>query len=397
MSAGAILPGATIGCLGGGQLGRMMALAARSMGYDVQTLDPDPACATAPVASRTITASFSDTSAAVDLARGCDVVTLEIEQIHPDVLDAVAAQAPLRPGRDAVYIIQDRLRQKSWLSREGFPVGAFAAASSGDDIADAVTTFGASIAKSTHGGYDGRGQVRLSQAEGAHDAWTALGSRVCVVEQMVDIDYEISVLVARRPGGETAIYPPSRNHHTSGILTWSVVPALVSEGLSKRAQSVAEAIATRIDLVGLLAVEFFVTRGGELLVNELAPRPHNTYHHGDRAFATSQFEQLVRAVCDLPLGSTELIAPGAIVNLLGDVWTQSAPPEIPLALEVPSVRVHLYGKSSARAGRKMGHLSANGATAQQAVSRVLEAYRRMSPGTVSLFDVQEPLLAPRSP
>ena len=393
----AILPGATIGCLGGGQLGRMMALAARSMGYDVQTLDPDPACATRPVASRTITASFSDTAAAEDLARACDVVTLEIEQIHPDVLDAVASHAPMRPGRDAVYIIQDRLRQKSWLSREGFPVGAFTAASSGDDIADAVTTFGASIAKSTHGGYDGRGQVRLSQAAGAHEAWTALGSQVCVVEQLVDIDYEISVLVARRPGGEVAIYPPSRNHHTSGILTWSVVPALVADALAERAQAVAAAITTRLDLVGLLAVEFFVTTGGELLVNELAPRPHNTYHHSDRAFATSQFEQLVRAVCDLPLGSTELIAPSAIVNLLGDVWTQSTAPEIPLALDVPSVRLHLYGKSSARVGRKMGHLSASGASSQQAVSRVLEGYRRMSPGTVSLFDVQDPLLPHRSP
>jgi 5-(carboxyamino)imidazole ribonucleotide synthase len=374
----------------------MMALAARSMGYDVQTLDPDPACAMRPVASRTITAAFTDTAAAVELARACDVVTLEIEQIHSDVLDAVAAQTPMRPGREAVYIIQDRLRQKRWLSREGFPVGAFAAASSGDDIADAVTLFGASIAKSTHGGYDGRGQVRLADASGAHEAWTALGSRVCVVEQRVDIDHEISVLVARRPGGEIAVYPPSRNHHTGGILTWAVVPALVSGAIADQAGTVAAAIATRLDLVGLLAVEFFVTTDGTLMVNELAPRPHNTYHHSDRAFATSQFEQLVRAVCDLPLGSTDLVAPSAIVNLLGDVWVQATPPDIPAALEVPGVRLHLYGKASARAGRKMGHLSATGATSQQAVSRVLEGYRRMSPGTVSLFDVQEPLLPQRS-
>ena len=394
--APSIQPGATIGCLGGGQLGRMMALAARSMGYDVHALDPDPSCATRPLASRTITASFSDVAAAVDLARGCDVVTVEIEQIHPDVLDAVAQHAPLRPGRNAVYVIQDRLRQKRWLSQEGFPLGAFAEAHSGSDIGDAVSTFGASIAKSTHGGYDGRGQVRLASAAAAPDAWTALGSRVCVVEQLVDIDFEISVLVARRPGGETAVYPPSRNHHTSGILTWAVTPALVSHELAERAQTLATGIATRLDLVGLLAVEFFVTTEGALLVNELAPRPHNTYHHSDRAFATSQFEQLVRAVCDLPLGSTELIAPGAIVNLLGDVWVQSTPPDIDDALRVPTARLHLYGKASARAGRKMGHLSASGATSQQAVSRVLESYRRMSPGTVTLFDVHEPVLVQRS-
>jgi 5-(carboxyamino)imidazole ribonucleotide synthase len=397
VTAGSILPGATIGCLGGGQLGRMMALAARSMGYDVQALDPDPACAMRPIASRTLTAGFSDVAAAVDLARQCSVVTLEIEQIHPDVLDAVAEHAPMRPGRNAVYIIQDRLRQKLWLSREGFPLGAFAEANSADDIADAVTTFGASIAKSTHGGYDGRGQVRLASAAEASEAWTALGSRVCVVEQRVDIDYEISVLAARRPGGETAVYPPSRNHHTSGILTWAVVPALVSDAMTERAQAVAAAIATRLELVGLLAVEFFVTMDGALLVNELAPRPHNTYHHSERAFATSQFEQLVRAVCDLPLGSTELVAPGAIVNLLGDVWTQPTPPDIDEALRVPTARLHLYGKASARAGRKMGHLSASGTTAQEAVRRVLESYRRMSPGTVALFDVQDPGLVQRLP
>jgi 5-(carboxyamino)imidazole ribonucleotide synthase len=375
----------------------MMALAARSMGYDVQALDPDPACAMRPIASRTLTAGFSDVAAAVDLARQCSVVTLEIEQIHPDVLDAVAEHAPMRPGRNAVYIIQDRLRQKLWLSREGFPLGAFAEANSADDIADAVTTFGASIAKSTHGGYDGRGQVRLASAAEASEAWTALGSRVCVVEQRVDIDYEISVLAARRPGGETAVYPPSRNHHTSGILTWAVVPALVSDAMTERAQAVAAAIATRLELVGLLAVEFFVTMDGALLVNELAPRPHNTYHHSERAFATSQFEQLVRAVCDLPLGSTELVAPGAIVNLLGDVWTQPTPPDIDEALRVPTARLHLYGKASARAGRKMGHLSASGTTAQEAVRRVLESYRRMSPGTVALFDVQDPALVQRLP
>ena len=388
-----ILPGATIGFLGGGQLGRMTAFAARSMGYDIQVLDPDATCASRAVASRTITAPFDDIAAAVELAKGCDVVTLEIEQIHPDVLDAVAAHTELRPGRAPVYIIQDRLRQKQWLQAQGFPLGAFVAASSAADVEAAVHAHGACIAKSTHGGYDGRGQVRLREPAQAADAWDLLGSRTCLVEKMVSIDYEISVMVARRPGGEVAVYPPSRNHHTGGILTWAVVPAIISPELSDKAQALASSIAERIGIVGLLAVECFVTTDGVLLVNELAPRPHNTYHHSERGLATSQFEQLVRAVCDLPLGSTDVHAPSAIVNLLGEVWLQHEPPHIAHALEVSGARLHLYGKAGARSGRKMGHLSALGESAQQALGRVLESYRRLSPETIASFDVHEPVLA----
>ncbi len=387
-----ILPGATIGFLGGGQLGRMTAFAARSMGYDIHVLDPDATCATKAVASRTITAPFHDVEAAIALAKGCDVVTLEIEQIHPDVLDAVAAHTALRPGRAPVYIIQDRIRQKQWLQAQGFPLGAFVAATSAAEVADAIRLHGACIAKSTHGGYDGRGQVRLREPDQAADAWDAVGSRECLVEQMVAIDYEISVMVARRPNGEMAVYPPSRNHHTSGILTWAVIPAEISAAMTAQAQALAAAIAERIGIVGLLAVECFVTTDGTLLVNELAPRPHNSYHHSERGVATSQFEQLVRAVCDLPLGSTAIHAPSAIVNLLGEVWLQQEPPHTTHALDVPGTRLHLYGKAGARGGRKMGHLSAVGESAQQALGRVLESYRRLSPGTMASFDVHEPVL-----
>jgi 5-(carboxyamino)imidazole ribonucleotide synthase len=388
-----ILPGATIGFLGGGQLGRMTAFAARSMGYDIHVLDPEASCATRPVASRTITAPFNDVAAAIELASQCDVVTLEIEQIHPDVLDAVASRTALRPGRDPVYIIQDRIRQKQWLKAQGFPLGNFVAAQQASDVADAVRSFGPCIAKSTHGGYDGRGQVRLSEPEQGDGAWSALGSRECLVEQKVDIHYELSVLVARSPSGAVAVYPPSRNHHTSGVLTWAVVPAVISDDMTSRAQTLARNVAERIGIVGLLAVECFVTTGGELLVNELAPRPHNTYHHSERGLATSQFEQLVRAICDLPLGSTELFAPSAIANLLGDVWLQDTAPDMSYALQVPGSRVHLYGKAGARAGRKMGHLSAVGDTAQDALGRVLDCYRRLSPGTIASFDVHEPVLS----
>lgn len=392
MSASPILPGATIGFLGGGQLGRMTAMAARSMGYDVQVLDPEANCATRPIASRTITAAFSDVDAAIDLARQCDVITLEIEQIHPDVLSAAAEHAPVRPGRDAVYIIQERIRQKQWLAANQFPLGAFVAAESASALAHAVRDLGACIAKSTHGGYDGRGQARLSSPDQADAAWHALGARTCLVEQRVDIDYEISVMVARTATGDVAVYPPSRNHHTNGILTWAVAPAFITDAMTARAQSLAAAIAERIGIVGLLAVECFVTRAGELLVNELAPRPHNTYHHSERGFATSQFEQLVRAICGLPLGDTAIHAPSAIVNLLGDVWLHETPPNISRALQVPGTRLHLYGKAGARAGRKMGHLSAVGESAQHALGRVLESYRHLSPDTSDAFDVHEPTL-----
>jgi 5-(carboxyamino)imidazole ribonucleotide synthase len=344
------------------------------------------------VASRTITAPFHDVEAAIALAKGCDVVTLEIEQIHPDVLDAVATHTALRPGRAPVYIIQDRIRQKQWLQAQGFPLGAFVAATSAAEVADAIRVHGPCIAKSTHGGYDGRGQVRLREPDQAAGAWDAVGSRECLVEQMVAIDYEISVMVARRPNGEMAVYPPSRNHHTSGILTWAVIPAEISAAMTAQAQALAAAIAERIGIVGLLAVECFVTTDGTLLVNELAPRPHNSYHHSERGVATSQFEQLVRAVCDLPLGSTAIHAPSAIVNLLGEVWLQQEPPHTTHALEVPGTRLHLYGKAGARGGRKMGHLSAVGESAQQALGRVLESYRRLSPGTMASFDVHEPVL-----
>lgn len=383
-----ILPGATIGFLGGGQLGRMTAMAARSMGYNVQVLDPDPHCSTGPIASRVITAPFNDVAAAVELARGCDVVTLEIEQISREALDAAAAHAPVRPGSAPVYIIQDRLRQKTWLRDQNFPVGDFRRAGSAAELTNAVSEMGASIAKSCHGGYDGRGQVRIKQAGEGERAWELLGGKECIVEKHLDIALELSVLVARRPNGETVVYPASRNHHTHGVLTWAVFPAVLDASVLESAATVAPAIAERLGLVGLLAVEFFYTTQGELLVNELAPRPHNTYHHTERGCGASQFEQLVRAVCDLPFGSTDVLAPSAMINLLGEVWLQDAPPGIVQALEVPATRLHLYGKASAREGRKMGHFTSTGATPEQALERVISAYEHMSPSTAKALELQ---------
>jgi 5-(carboxyamino)imidazole ribonucleotide synthase len=372
-----ILPGATIGFLGGGQLGRMAGMAARSLGYDVRVLDPDPACPARAVATRTITARFDDAGAAEELARECDVLTLEIEQIAAAGLDAAARHAPVRPGRDAVYVIQERGRQKDWLHSAGFPVGDYRTVTTEAELVEAARTLGPCIAKTTTGGYDGRGQVRIARADDAPAAWSTLGGRRCVVEQLLDLEAEISVLVARRPGGETVVFPPAFNHHDHGVLTWSMTPAPIAPALAARALELGRAIAARLDVVGLLAVEMFVVRDGRLLVNELAPRPHNTFHTTERACETSQFEQLVRAVCDLPLGATGLVRPGAIVNLLGDLWRDGEPPRFARALEVPGVRLHLYGKASARPGRKMGHLSALGESAEGARDAVLEAYGRL--------------------
>jgi 5-(carboxyamino)imidazole ribonucleotide synthase len=374
-----IEPGAIIGILGGGQLGRMTGLAARSLGYDVHVLDPDPNCPASAVASRTVAARFDDADAAASLAERCAVVTLEIEQIGTAALAAVAARTPLRPSAEAVHVIQDRIRQKTWLAANGFPVGPFRAVSSRDESVAAFEDLGRCIFKATSGGYDGRGQIRVSSAGGAADAWKALGERPCLVEQFLDVASEISMLVARRPAttGESVdpdhvVFPPSFNHHEHGILDWSVLPASLAPETIRHAEEVATGIASALGIAGLIAVEMFIVHDGRILVNELAPRPHNTFHSTERGCATSQFEQLVRAVCDLPLGSTETLRPAAIANLLGDLWSDGTP-NFSAALTVPSVRLHLYGKASARPGRKMGHLSAVGLTGEEARDRVLRA------------------------
>jgi 5-(carboxyamino)imidazole ribonucleotide synthase len=380
-----ILPGATLGLLGGGQLGRMTGMAARAMGYDVHVLDPDPHCAAGAVASRVLTAPFDDVDAARALAAQADAVTLEIEQIAIGALEAVAERVPLRPGAGPLWHIQDRIRQKAWLAAQGFPLGPCRPADSAEALRAAIVAQGPSVAKAAHGGYDGRGQVRLRTPDEADAAWQALGGRPCIVEGWLDLALELSVFVARRPGGEQVAYAPARNHHTHGVLTWSVTPALVPDRLAAEAQRIAAGIADAFALEGVLAVEFFVTSDGRLLVNELAPRPHNTFHHTERAHATSQFEQLVRAACDLPLGDPTAIAAGAIVNLLGDAWLHDTPPDAAAALSVPGVRLHLYGKREARAGRKMGHLSAVGTTPQEALDRAVQAFQRFQAANAARF------------
>jgi 5-(carboxyamino)imidazole ribonucleotide synthase len=379
-----ILPGATIGIFGGGQLGRMTAMAARAMGYRILVLDPDPACAARFVVDGCIEAGWDDSREAANLARGCDVVTLEIEQISMASMEAAAQFAPVRPGSAMLSVIQDRIEQKDWLQRNGFPIGEYRAVRSFEQLRAAVKALGGKVfCKSATGGYDGRGQGKVGFNPGAkaeaeiRGAWEALGERAGVVEKAVSLEREISVLVARAPNGEVKVFPAAWNHHEEQILAWSVMPAPLSTAMEAEARRIAEEIADTFQLEGILAVEMFCTTDGKLLVNELAPRPHNSYHASERACVTSQFEQLVRAVCDLPLGEVDVVQPAAIANLLGDVWLDSdgklREPRFDAALAVPGVRLHLYEKHVPRKGRKMGHLSAVGASADQAVELVLQA------------------------
>jgi len=390
-----ILPGSTIGIFGGGQLGRMTAMAARAMGYRILVLDPDPACPARFVVDGCIEAGWDDPREAANLARGCDVVTLEIEQISIRSMDSAAAFAPVRPSSAMLAIIQDRIEQKDWLHRNQFPIGPYRAVRSIEALRAAILELGGRcFCKSATGGYDGRGQGKVgfdpdaSLEDEVAGAWEALGESAGVVEQAVDLDKEISVLVARAPSGEVKVYPAAWNYHERQILVWSVIPAPIPAALESQAREIAESIADTFQLEGILAIEFFVTRdlsasGGpasRLLVNELAPRPHNSYHASERACVTGQFEQHVRAICNLPLGDVEVVQPAAIANLLGDLWHNPASPgkfdrepDFAAALAVPGVRLHLYEKLRPRKARKMGHLSAVAATAEEAVARVQRA------------------------
>ena len=369
-------PGSRIGIIGGGQLGRMIAIAAAHMGYRVTVLDPDPNCPAAQVADDHIASPYEDRDAARELGNRSDVVTYEFENVDAGAADAAAELAPVCPSSQVLRTSQDRILEKSTLAAAGFPVTPYRRVGSSDELRAAIGAVGLpAVLKTARMGYDGKGQAVIESAAGADDAFERLsGSGELILEQFVPFEKELSVICARDARGNTRPFPCAENVHVNGILDVTIAPARVSDSVAASAAELAAEIATHLDLVGLLAVEMFLTNDGELLVNELAPRPHNSGHHTIEACRTSQYEQLVRALCGLPLGDTSMPQPAAMANLLGEVWLESGgQPDFAGALSLSGVSLHVYGKAEARPGRKMGHLTAVADHVEQARSQVLTA------------------------
>jgi 5-(carboxyamino)imidazole ribonucleotide synthase len=370
------LPGATLGMLGGGQLGRMFTVAARTMGYNVIVLDPDPASPAGALATEHLRAGYQDAAALDHLARTCAAVTTEFENVPAETLAALAQHCVVRPGSRAVATTQNRITEKTFLRDHGFATAPFAVVRHEADLEAAWRDIGApAILKVARFGYDGKGQAVVHNLREAQAAWESMRREPCVLERRVPLDTEVSVVLARGVDHAVAVYPVSENTHANGILDLTVVPARISSARARQAQTVARRIATRLKYVGVLAVEFFISRG-KLLVNEIAPRPHNSGHYTIDACVTNQFEQQVRALCGLPLGDTRLLSPVAMVNLLGDLWTPQ-PPRWERLLESPRAKLHLYGKIEARPGRKMGHFSCLGTTVGKARSEALALRRTL--------------------
>ena len=350
-----ILPGSTLGMLGGGQLGRMFTIAARNMGYEVIVLDPDSCSPAGKLASEHICAEYTDQAALDTLNKRCAAITTEFENIPASILEQLAASCPVRPGARAVTITQDRIHEKTFLRDTGFPTAPFAEIKTATDLEQALESITLpAILKVSRFGYDGKGQFSVNSQEDLATGWQSLGGNECVLEQRMPLDVEISVVLARSTTGETTPLPVAENAHVNGVLDVSIVPARVDATLCDKAIEMATEIAVALDYVGVMAVEFFIC-GGELLVNEIAPRPHNSGHYSLDATVTSQFEQQVRAVCGLPLGDTRLLSPVVMVNMLGDLWHGGQAPEWDKLLSHSNVKLHLYGKHEARPGRKMGH------------------------------------------
>ena len=374
-----ILPGATLGMLGGGQLGRMFTAEARRMGYRVVILDPDADAPAAQLADHHIAKAWSDPEALAELADRCDAITTEFENVPSDVLRALAAHVPVRPRADAVATMQDRIEEKAFLNAIDVPTAAWAPLRKGESCAEAWRTVGAvaGILKTARMGYDGKGQEIIASSDELPAAMVRLGSAPCILERRVSIEREISVMVARGIDGAMTTWPVAENVHHHGILHTSVVPAMIPDVLAEEARACATRIAERLDYVGVMGVEFFVADGGRLLVNELAPRPHNSGHWTLDASVTSQFEQQVRALTGLPLGATAAWSPVAMVNLLGDLW-RNGEPHWERALAQDGVRLHLYGKRAPRPGRKMGHLTATADSADHALRIALKAWASLT-------------------
>lgn len=368
-----ILPGATIGVLGSGQLGRMFALMARRMGYRVHTYSPGDDTPTGQLADVEWNASYDDLGQVRKFAQAVDVITFEFENVPSATTDAAAQFAPVRPKGEVLHITQHRLREKTFLKENGFPLPKFVAVRSLAELEAALVETGTPAVLKTAGwGYDGKGQFKIREASQAAEAWAGLGGVEGVLEAFVDFEMEVSVVAARGMDGSFAHYGVMENIHERHILDVTISPGRVPAAVEAAAVDIARGVLDKLEVVGILCVEFFVQRDGSLLVNELAPRPHNSGHITFDNRVTNQFEQQLRAICGLPLGSTELLRPGVMVNLLGDVWADGEP-DWAAACGFPNVKLHLYGKADARPGRKMGHLNVLGATVEAALAEAQAA------------------------
>jgi 5-(carboxyamino)imidazole ribonucleotide synthase len=365
-----IKPGATIGILGGGQLGRMIALAGRAMGYRFVTMDPTEDAPCGQAADRQIVARYDDVDAAMQLAEISDVISYEFENVDARVAEVLESRAYVPQGSRLLRITQNRIREKTAIRELGIPVAPFRVIDTLDSLRAAIGELGLpAVMKTATGGYDGKGQwVLRSEAElaEAYETLSKAGTEL-IVEQFVPFQLELSVIAARNPSGELAVFPAAENVHRENILHLSIVPARVPDDIRQRAEAIARTIAERLDVVGLIAVEMFLTASGELYVNELAPRPHNSGHYTMDACVTSQFEQHVRAVCDLPLGSTELLSPVVMVNILGE----HLQPVLDRIGQLPrTAKLHLYGKHESKPKRKMGHLNVLAPSVEEALAQI---------------------------
>jgi 5-(carboxyamino)imidazole ribonucleotide synthase len=387
-----ILPGATLGVMGSGQLGRMFAIAARRMGYRVHTFSPDSDTPTGQVADLETTAAYDDEAAVRDFAKSIAVLTFEFENVPSETVGWASEHCPVRPSGKVLHICQHRLREKEFLAAAGIPVAPFRKIESAAQLAEAGAWLSraANVAgeKSSSGellyvlktaafGYDGKGQRKLRPGDDLAEAWQPFEGQPAVLEKFIAFEREISVIVARGIDGSVTTWPVCENEHANHILDVTICPARLADAVAARACELARSIALALDLVGVLAVEMFLMGDGGIFVNELAPRPHNSGHFSFDASVTSQFEQQVRAVCGLPLGSTESLRPAAMANLLGDLWA-GGEPDWAAAAAFAEVKIHLYGKTAAKPGRKMGHLTAFGATVEQAAATVRAARAALS-------------------
>jgi 5-(carboxyamino)imidazole ribonucleotide synthase len=366
-----ILPGATVGVVGGGQLGRMFTLQARTMGYRVVVLDPDPHSPAGAVADRHIRAAYNDERALAELAATCAAVTTEFENVPSTTLETLARSSLVRPPVEAVATTQDRIAEKTFLQTHGFATAAFYPVRTERDLPAALAAVPRpALLKTSRLGYDGKGQAIVATEDDALKAFARLGGVPCLLEVRLELECELSVIVARGADGEVAAFPVAENRHRHGILETSVVPARIPEALAIEARKLATDLAKAMSYVGVLGVELFVV-GGRLLVNEIAPRPHNSGHYTIDACSADQFEQQLRTLCGLPLARPWLMSPVAMINLLGDLWS-GGEPRWEEALKRPGVRLHLYGKTEARPGRKMGHLTCLASDPDQSLALALE-------------------------